>query len=46
MDPVTIQAPATPGAYRLDLTLVQEGIAWFDHEGCTTLPIDVVVREA
>ncbi|MCB0972126.1 MAG: methyltransferase domain-containing protein [Acidimicrobiales bacterium] len=46
VDPVTIQAPATPGAYRLDLTLVQEGIAWFDHEGCTTLPIDVVVREA
>lgn len=31
--PVAVLAPASAGHYLLRLTLVQEGVAWFDHPG-------------
>jgi hypothetical protein len=41
---VAIRAPEEPGRFVLRLTMVQEGIAWFDERGARTLdlPVDVV----
>jgi hypothetical protein len=41
--PLVIQAPATPGRYRLELDLVQDGIAWFKALGSETDVVDIVV---
>jgi hypothetical protein len=30
---LTVAAPAQPGRYRFRLSLVQEGVAWFDQRG-------------
>jgi len=32
--PIQIQAPYQAGEYRLQLTIVQEGVAWFEQKGC------------
>ena len=40
-------APAQPGRYRLYVTLVQDGLAWFDQEtGSESPPLPVVVGSA
>jgi hypothetical protein len=40
-------APARPGRYRLYVTLVQDGLAWFDQEtGSESPPVPVVVGSA
>jgi hypothetical protein len=28
-----VRAPGTPGAYRIDLALVADGVAWLEHQG-------------
>jgi len=40
-----IKAPDTPGSYRLQITMFQRGIAWFDKKGAKTLDIPVTVTE-
>lgn len=40
-----VTAPQTPGAYRLQITLLQESIAWFDDLGASTLTVPVNVGE-
>lgn len=30
---LTVRAPATPGMYFLELTMLKEGVTWFDDEG-------------
>jgi hypothetical protein len=40
--PLVIQAPATPGQYRLELDLVQDGVAWFKSLGSEPDVVDVV----
>lgn len=42
----TVNAPATPGEYRLQLSLVQESIAWLEDLGGEMLEMPVAVREA
>jgi hypothetical protein len=42
--PLTIRAPATPGAYALEIDLVQEGVAWFSTRGSMPLRLAVLVR--
>ena len=39
----TIVAPATPGRYRLQLSLVQESIAWLEQVGGTPCELPVTV---
>lgn len=41
----TIKAPDIPGKYTLRLTMVQEGVAWFDEEAAKTEDIVVTVVE-
>ncbi len=41
---IDVQTPATAGKYTLVLTLVQEGICWFEDKGFNPYLIDVVVR--
>jgi hypothetical protein len=36
-----VRAPDAPGRYTLRLSLVQEGVAWFDARGAR--PLDLVV---
>jgi len=40
---VRVKTPADPGAYVLQVTLVQENVAWFEHKGATTVIRPVVV---
>lgn len=40
---VTVTTPV-PGTYRLQLTLVHEGVAWFEQQGANTLIVPVTVR--
>jgi len=40
-----IQAPDRPGSYTLQLTVVQESVAWFENKGATTLDITITVTE-
>lgn len=39
-----IEAPSLPGAYTLRLSMVQEGVAWFDEKGATPLDLAVEVE--
>jgi hypothetical protein len=41
---LTIKAPPQPGPARLHLTLVQEGVGWFDDHGCPALILPVSVE--
>ena len=41
---VTIEPPARPGSYRLQVSLVQEAVAWFEKKGASTLTLPVTVR--
>jgi hypothetical protein len=40
-----IQAPDQPGSYTLQLTVVQESVAWFENKGAKTLNMPVTVTE-
>jgi len=40
-----IQAPDQPGSYTLQLTVVQEQVAWFENKGAKTLTMPVTVTE-
>ena len=42
----TIKFPDKPGKYYLALTMVQEGVAWFDHKNANSLkiPVEVVAQ--
>ena len=40
---IDIAAPARPGRYNINVTLVQEGVAWFDEKGGAALSLPVVV---
>jgi SAM-dependent methyltransferase len=40
---VGFHAPEAPGRYRLELDLVDEGIAWFGHRGSPTLSLGLLV---
>lgn len=40
---ITVTAP-DPGTYRLQLTLVHEGVTWFEQQGAKTLIVPVTVR--
>lgn len=42
--PIQIQTPYESGDYILQMTAVQEGVAWFDEKGCTPpeLPFTVI----
>ena len=42
---LTIKAPPQPGPAQLHLTLVQEGVSWFDEQGCPALVIPVSIEE-
>jgi hypothetical protein len=39
-----VRAPASPGDYRLQVDLVEEGVAWFEDRGAERLVIPVRVR--
>jgi hypothetical protein len=41
---LTIKAPPQPGPVRLHLTLVQEGVGWFDQHGCPALVLPISVE--
>ena len=41
---LTIKAPPQPGPARLHLTLVQEGVGWFDQHGCPALVLPISVE--
>lgn len=41
---VTVVPPKDPGYYRLQVTLVQEGVIWFEGKGASTLTVPVTVR--
>jgi len=40
---MNIAAPARPGRYLIEVTLVQEGVAWFDEKGGAALSLPVIV---
>jgi SAM-dependent methyltransferase len=40
----TFDAPSVPGRYRLELDMVDEGIAWFAGRGSASLDVDLLVR--
>jgi hypothetical protein len=42
---LTVKTPSQPGDALLQLTLVQEGVAWFDEQGCPPLISPVSIRE-
>jgi hypothetical protein len=41
---VRVIAPSKPGSYRLQITLVQELVTWFEQKGAATLTLPVTVR--
>ena len=43
---MNIETPARPGRYVIEVTLVQEAVAWFDEKGGAALVLPVVVSEA
>jgi cell division septation protein DedD len=43
---MNIETPARPGRYVIEVTLVQEAVAWFDEKGSVALALPVVVSEA
>ena len=44
MQSIRIAAPPAPGTYQLTLTLVQEGVAWFEKRGFDCETIELAVR--
>lgn len=40
---IIIKAPDTPGLARLQLTLVQEGVAWFETKGFAPALLEVSI---
>jgi hypothetical protein len=42
--PLTVNAPASPGSYVLEIDMLQEGVTWFGLAGSKTLKIPVEVR--
>ncbi len=44
IDDVRILTPKSPGTYQLQLTLVNENVAWFEAKGAKTLTVPVMVR--
>jgi hypothetical protein len=42
---MTVVAPSSPGNYSLVLTLVQEGVSWFEEIGFETASCAIVVKE-
>ena len=40
---MNVAAPARPGRYVINITLVQEGFAWFDEKGGAALSLPVIV---
>jgi len=44
LDKVRVIAPASPGEYRLQISLVQEGVSWFESQGAKTITVPVKVR--
>lgn len=43
---VSIEAPDSPGTYRLELDLVQENVAWFSSKGVAPASVDIRVEAA
>jgi len=43
---MNVTAPARPGRYVINVTLVQEGFAWFDEKGGAALSLPVIVAPA
>lgn len=41
---VLVVAPGTPGTYDLQITLVQEGVVWFNLAGAKPLSIPTAVQ--
>jgi SAM-dependent methyltransferase len=41
-----VNAPSEPGAYKMELDMVQEGVAWFNNHGSETLIIPITVEPA
>jgi hypothetical protein len=39
-----VQALDTPGAYRLQLSLVHDSVTWFEHKGADTLTMPVTIE--
>jgi hypothetical protein len=44
VDKVRVVAPNAPGSYRLQLTLIQEMVAWFEQQGASTVTVPVTVK--
>lgn len=42
---MNIETPARPGRFVIEVTLVQEAVAWFDEKGGAALALPVVVSE-
>lgn len=42
---IIVEAPAVPGKFKLVLTLVQEGVCWFEDKGFTPAVLDINVFE-
>jgi len=40
---IRVTAPASAGAFRLQLSLVNEGVAWFEAHGANTVTVPVTV---
>ena len=41
----TIQTPSSPGSYQLIITLVQEGVAWFEEKGFIPPVVEIEVAK-
>ena len=44
IDKVRVIAPPSPGTYNLQISLVQEGVSWFESQGAKTINVPVKVR--
>jgi hypothetical protein len=44
VDKVRVIAPSAPGSYRLQLSLVQEAVSWFEGQGASTVTVPVKVK--
>ena len=40
-----VQAPLTAGQYAVEISLVQEGVAWFDDKGISPAKVDIIVKK-
>ena len=41
--PLSVEAPAKPGRYIIELAMIQERVAWFEQKGGGTLRVKVKV---